>query len=106
MGRLKSGKLIRDLFFQAKNGLIPSGNEDALSILFVNLVSDDILQMALGLELLKKFGGSFILHNIDQRHLLHIQTTSSRAIIHKEDLGAMFERYNLYQGIRALQPSS
>ena len=49
-------------------------------ILFVDLVSDDILQMALRSDLLKKFGGG-ILHNIDQRHLLHLHTTSSRAII-------------------------
>ena len=55
-----------------------------LEILFVDLVSDDILQMALGSELLKKFGGG-MLHNIDQRHLLHLQTTGSCAIIHKEN---------------------
>ena len=54
------------------------------TILFVDLVSDDMLQMALGSDLLKKFGGG-ILHNIDQRHLLHLQTTSTRAIIHKEN---------------------
>ena len=29
-----------------------------MAILFMDLVSDDILQMALGTDLLKKFGGS------------------------------------------------
>ena len=52
------------------------------TILFMDLVSDNILQMALGSDLLIKFGGG-MLHNID--HLLHIETTSSHAIIYKEN---------------------
>ena len=40
--------------------------------------------MALGSDLLIKFEGG-ILHNIDQRHLLHFETTISHAIIHKEN---------------------
>ena len=59
-------------------------------ILFMDLVcngsvGDNILQMALGSDLLKTFGeslGGGILNNIDQRHLLHLQTTSSCAIVH------------------------
>ena len=40
--------------------------------------------MVLGADLLRKFGGG-ILHNINQHYLLLFETTSIRAIIHKEN---------------------
>ena len=57
-----------------------------MKILFVDLVSDSILEMVLGSDLLGIFFGEGMPHNIDQRHLLHLETTSSRAIIYKENM--------------------